>query len=99
MEEVLARASADVSQCVSFDEEKVRDVDKVDHEEPKMSRREIDRSPVATQFQIPVGVVIAGGFKDVDVGCHFGSFFLLGCWAASNGEFVTQRCGERAKRT
>jgi len=34
VEKVLSTAPANVSQCVSFNEEKVRDVDKVEHEKP-----------------------------------------------------------------
>ena len=88
VEKVLAGASPDVSQCVSFDKEKVGDVKSVDHKESEMTRHEIDRSPVAPQFQIVDDVVIGRGFEEADVGCHSDSFFSAG-----------QCCGTRAKRT
>jgi len=77
VEKVLAGTSPDVSQCVPFDKEKVGDVESVDHEESKMTRHEIDRSPVATRFQIVQDVVILRGFEDADVGFHSDSFFSV----------------------
>jgi len=65
--QLVEKVLAEVPQRISLNDQQVSDVDKVEHEEPKMARRETDRSFVAIQGQIEHGgVIITTGIKNID---------------------------------